>query len=237
MKQNPNLSRLGSGWAGVLLVTSLTLDLAGANSTISVGSANESPGVAATLPVQIQSDAKIVAAQYDVLFDGTTLTSAVAAGGNAVSDHLITFSAPTPGKQRVVVYSPTNAQLTNGLLANLVLSIATNAPAGITTVTLTNAILANAQGLRVEPVSLLPGSLTVSLALNARLGSIVLSTNGQAHFQITGAAGREYIVHASTNLVNWTSFDPVAVSNGVIHFVDLTARSFAYRFYRVVLKP
>jgi hypothetical protein len=237
MKQNPYLSRLGSGWAGVLLAASLTLELARAASTISAGSTNGAAGTAVTLPVQLQSDAKIVAVQYEVLFNGTTLTSAVATRANAISDHLINFSAPSPGKQSVVVYSPTNAQLTNGLLASLVLSIATNAPAGVTSITLTNAILANAQGLRVEPVSLLPGSLTITLALNARLGSIVLSTNGLAQFQITGAAGREYIVQASTNLVNWTSIGTNTVSGGVINSVDSSAKSFAYRFYRVVLKP
>lgn len=237
MKRNPNLARLGSGWAVALLATSLTLGLTKGDSTLSLGHTNGLTGTAIALPIQLQSDAKIVSVQYDVLFNGASLGPALATSGNAVSDHLINFSAPGPGRQRVVVYSPTNAQLTNGILANLVLSIATNAPVGVTTITLTNAILANAQGLRVQPVSLLPGSLTISLALTARLGSIVLSTNGQAHFQITGAEGREYIVQASTNLVNWISLDPATVSNGVINFVDSSARSFAYRFYRALVKP
>jgi hypothetical protein len=61
------------------------------------------------------------------------------------------------------------------------------------------------------------------------------ATNGQFQFQLSGPLGTNYIVQASTNLVNWI---PIAVAviptSGVTNIVDPYATNYSRRFYRSV---
>lgn len=55
------------------------------------------------------------------------------------------------------------------------------------------------------------------------------SANGQFSFTVTGTAGQQYVVQASTDLVNWVS---VQTNAAPFVFVDPDAASFNQRFYR-----
>ena len=57
---------------------------------------------------------------------------------------------------------------------------------------------------------------------------------GQFSCQITGAAGQQYIVQASTDLVNWVS---IQTNASPFVFVDPNAGSFQQRFYRTLNLP
>jgi hypothetical protein len=55
--------------------------------------------------------------------------------------------------------------------------------------------------------------------------------NGQYSFNISGETGAEYIVQASTNLVNWVS---VQTNLAPFTFIDSNANQFNQRFYRTL---
>src|SRR5262249_29913827 len=198
-----------------------------------VGSNTNSPGSSVSVANSLSSNTNIVAVQYDVLFNASLLSSDSVVAGNVLNGHVLASSLLNPQTRRVVLYSMSNAQLTNGILANLVFSIATNAPVGSSSLILTNAIFANARGDRVAPVSLLPGSVTISLTTPARFGTILLSTNGTVQFDIIGTPNLTYIIQASTNLTQWLDVSTNVATGGTINFTDYNAIQFPYRFYRV----
>jgi uncharacterized repeat protein (TIGR03806 family) len=78
--------------------------------------------------------------------------------------------------------------------------------------------------------------VTVTRPAKPTLSSPAL-TNGQFKLLVSGDAGPDYTVQASTNLVNWVS---VSTNNSPalpFLFTDPSASSFRQRFYRVLLGP
>ncbi len=69
-----------------------------------------------------------------------------------------------------------------------------------------------------------------------RLAVLPLGTNSFPLLQLTGAAGYNYMVEASTNLVNWTPTVLVVNSNGTTQFTDPQATNASQRFYRALLR-
>ncbi len=201
---------------------------------LSVGNTNGVPGAAVSVASRIAGDTNIVAAQYDIVFNPATLNSTDATAMGAQPNHLVASALLNQSTRRVVLYSPANAALTNGVLANLVFSIASNAPPGVSSVLITNAILANAQGNQVQPAGLASG-FVLSLAAPARFGSIFLSTNGAVQFQVFGSISQAYVIQASTNLQQWINVSTNTSLNGEIDFTDSNSGRFGYRFYRVKL--
>jgi sugar lactone lactonase YvrE len=57
-------------------------------------------------------------------------------------------------------------------------------------------------------------------------------SNGTYGFNLTAAAGRQVIVEASTNLVNWVSIWTNTVGPGELPFTDLQSNEYLNRFYR-----
>jgi transcriptional accessory protein Tex/SPT6 len=55
--------------------------------------------------------------------------------------------------------------------------------------------------------------------------------NGQYAFDVTGTTNTQYIVQASTDLVNWVS---VQTNTAPFTYVDTNASQFNQRFYRTV---
>jgi hypothetical protein len=72
--------------------------------------------------------------------------------------------------------------------------------------------------LTVEPPS--PATLTQSVY-----------ANGQYAFYVSGTPGSQYVVQASTNLVDWVS---VETNTAPFTFVDANAAQFTHQFYRAV---
>jgi len=62
-------------------------------------------------------------------------------------------------------------------------------------------------------------------------------TNGQISFQISGAAGPDYTIQASTNLSLWTNLSTITPSAPPFSWTDTNAPVPAQRFYRVRLGP
>jgi hypothetical protein len=79
-------------------------------------------------------------------------------------------------------------------------------------------------------------SVTVTRPATPSLANTVFS-NGQLRLQISGDAGPDYIVQASTNLQNWLPLwttNPAALP---FLFSDPGSTNYRQRFYRVLLGP
>jgi hypothetical protein len=68
-------------------------------------------------------------------------------------------------------------------------------------------------------------------AIPATISSPIASQSGQFGFLISGSAGYQYAVEASTNLVNWVV---IGINTAPFAFVDTNASQFPHRFYRAV---
>jgi uncharacterized repeat protein (TIGR01451 family) len=89
-----------------------------------------------------------------------------------------------------------------------------------------------------------PDDVTASLAVTVgnggapRLTNTVVNSNGTFQLTVNGQSGQEYIVQASTNLVNWLPVytnPPPFVSP--FTFTDSNTTTYPDRFYRVVTGP
>jgi len=73
---------------------------------------------------------------------------------------------------------------------------------------------------------------------NGKLSASYLKSGGPVQFTLSGAAGRTYVVQASTDMINWvpilTNSTP---ASGLLQFIDSKATNYPARFYRTVLVP
>jgi hypothetical protein len=80
------------------------------------------------------------------------------------------------------------------------------------------------------------GSLTVNLGIDPTTIQPTLTQSayaaGQFSFNVSGAVNQQYVVQASTNLVDWVS---VQTNTAPFTFVDANAGQFSQRFYRTLL--
>ncbi|MGC8887128.1 MAG: hypothetical protein ACP5MG_08215 [Verrucomicrobiia bacterium] len=58
---------------------------------------------------------------------------------------------------------------------------------------------------------------------------------GSFKFQIKSAAGAEFQIYASTNLITWINIAQGKTNQGIVDYVDPEASRLGYRFYRVVV--
>ena len=86
----------------------------------------------------------------------------------------------------------------------------------------------NYQGSATNTLCINPATPTVTIPPPATLTSAA-SSGGQFSFTVTGLTGQQYVVQASTNLIDW---DSVQTNTAPFVFTDTAASSFNERFYR-----
>ncbi len=97
-------------------------------------------------------------------------------------------------------------------------------------------------GFRLDPFTNAPSSVIVT---NVALGQVGVSRpfmlsvttnifNELKVYQLNGQPGFNYIVQASTNLVDWATIAVLVNTNGTVSFVDSDSANYNQRFYRVV---
>jgi hypothetical protein len=59
------------------------------------------------------------------------------------------------------------------------------------------------------------------------------TTNG-LYLMLQGTIGPNYVIQASTNLLQWQSVTDIVSTNSPVYFTDPTATNFPFRFYRAV---
>jgi uncharacterized repeat protein (TIGR01451 family) len=79
-------------------------------------------------------------------------------------------------------------------------------------------------------------SVTVNVGLSTppQLSAAYTGSGGTFKLSVTGTAGQNYTVQASTNLVNWV---PIYTNSGSFIFTDSNTASYPYRFYRALVGP
>jgi hypothetical protein len=78
--------------------------------------------------------------------------------------------------------------------------------------------------------------LSVSGAPPVTLTPVSLAA-GKFTLQINGSVGPQYILQASTNLINWTSILTNTPSVMPLTVTDTNAVNFKHRFYRALVGP
>ena len=97
-------------------------------------------------------------------------------------------------------------------------------------------------GFRLDPFTNIQSVVTVTNIVLNQVGvshpfSLSLtggSTNGTLIYQLTGEAGFEYQVQASTNLVDWSDIAVLQNTNGAVRFFDPSSTNSLMKFYRGV---
>jgi hypothetical protein len=147
--------------AAFVLALALASAPAAAVRDLTLGTANVPRGQTATIPFNYAGDGSAVAFQVDVTFDPSVLGSPVIAAGPDLGGLLLRGALVSPGRLRLVVYSPANSAAGNGALARLSFTVSPTAPLGTSAVGLSGAVFGNANAAPVAPGQLGPGSVSV----------------------------------------------------------------------------
>jgi Cohesin domain len=208
-----------------------------ANPMLSVGSTAGVSGSTVQVAINYTTDTNAPSLQFDLVYSTNYLSSGEPVAGNALSDHLIGSSESSPGLRRVLIFSFSNAPITNGVLVFVPFTIATNAPDQDEPLVLTNVVVASADA-QVVPASATNGTLAIAV-LPPQFSSIAPTNGGVIHLQLAVTAGRSYSIQATTNLQSpqWTTLETGVVTNGVLEFDDVSAGTFSRRFYRALVVP
>lgn len=76
--------------------------------------------------------------------------------------------------------------------------------------------------------------LSVYDSAAAMFTSFSCSTNGSCQMDVAGVPGYDYVIQASTNLLNWISLQ---TNSSPFTFVDTHASQYPHRFYRAIYAP
>lgn len=97
-------------------------------------------------------------------------------------------------------------------------------------------------GLRLDPFTNIQSTITLTNVVLNQIGpsqpfSLAITnsqTNGLPVYELTGEAGFEYTIQASTNLSDWQDIAILVNTNGAVRFYDQTATNCPMKFYRGV---
>lgn len=215
--------------AGLLLFSATNMP---AEPAMSVGNAVAAPGTTNLVPISITVDTNVVSLQFDLTFSTNYLTTGTPIGGNALSDQMLFSATQTNGALRVLAVSFTDSPITNGVVAYIPFTIASNSPDHDEPLLMTNVVLADAAADSV-PVTV-NSNATISITIPPRFSSISRTNAGAIHLELAGAPGRVYAIQAATNLMltQWENLTTNTNVTGILPFDDTSAGSFPNRFYR-----
>ena len=224
-------------WWSVMSALLAGSGILSADPTLSVGSTVGVPGSTVQVAINYTTDTNAPSLQFDLVYSTNYLSSGEPVAGNGLSDHLIGSNEVSPGLRRVLIFSFSNAPITNGVLVFVPFTIATNVPDQDEPLVLTNVVVSSADA-QVVPASATNGTLAIAV-LPPQFSSIAPTNGGVIHLQLAGTAGRSYSIQATTNLQSpqWTTLQTGVATNGVLEFDDVSAGLFPRRFYRALVVP
>jgi uncharacterized repeat protein (TIGR01451 family) len=205
-------------------------------------------GAAADVGVAMTASASSIPLDGEVTYTITVTNY----GPSALSTNVVvtdTLPSSSPPDFKVVSYSSTLGSVDqNGF--NLIWNVGTltNIDAGAQLTLTLQAInslgtLLNSASVSSDTPDPNPddGTASTSVAVVSstppQLSASVSGTPGSFQFTITGQSGQEYIIQASTNLVNWVDVYTNPDYTAPFNFVDPNATNYTSRFYRVVTGP
>ncbi len=152
----------------VLLITIIPwkTEAQSSSATLSAGNGSGMPGnTGISIPIRISADAQagVTGINFDLNFDSNRLTPQNVTVGSAASSagKSLSWSSPSSGKVRVIIFGFNQTPMTSGVIANIVVSINSSAAPGSFSLSLSNAVATDSSGSSVS-LSLNSGSFTVN---------------------------------------------------------------------------
>jgi hypothetical protein len=199
----------------------LTAGRSAAETLLSVGSTPAYPGATINVPVNLARATNVVAAQFDVAYDASRVSSGAAlseSGSTVVSREI------APGVRRVLVFSRQNAAITIRSPVSLPFTVSPTEYNGSGPLTPSNVILARNNATAVAPLSLVSGTIFVR--------PVNRLPDGHVQFFLPATPDQRYYIQASTDLEQWVNISTNVATGTFLDLVDVDAASFDYRFYR-----
>jgi hypothetical protein len=117
------------------------------------------------------------------------------------------------------------------IVSVLVVSHASSTNAGIYSLRITNGVGSAVSSSATVTVA----SLTITNAIYFVASGIGLSANG-FQIQLSGPAGSNFVIQASSDLKNWTSISTNSAPTGSVSYLDASAKGRSVRFYRAFVQ-
>ena len=195
---------------------------------LSIATVRGFPGNTVEVPVLLNYGSNyfknVVAVQADVVFDQSGLASGSPSGGTALRNHSVATSLPGGGVRRVLVFSPNNSALSNGIVASLPFTLAAGQARNFN-LTLANVVLAYADGTQAN-ADVISGGIAVT--------PVYVQADGNADFYLTVLTDQPFSIQASTNLVEWVELTNIVAAGSLFIHLDAEAHRYPYRFYRAI---
>ena len=118
-----------------------------------VGDTSGSPGSSIVLPVTVVGSATITGLQFDLVFPASQASVLVPSVEAPSSNHRTLAREIAAGRQRVVIYSPTNRALPGNALLSIPVTLTTNSPGGGPDFTVQNIRFITTGGQTVTPTA------------------------------------------------------------------------------------
>jgi len=208
----------------------LSLRLAMADGTVTIGNVPGYPGAQANVPVTLNRVTNVTAAQFDVSFDPPRVSSQDPSLAPALAGRIIKSREVSPGVRRLLIYSLANTATTftnNRVIAHLPFTVAPGERDSSGPIAPSNVILADRDG------NAIPGVVAISGQIFIR--PVNRLPDGTVQFFLPSEADERYLIQASTNLINWVSITNLMAPANFMDLIDLDAARHPRRFYRWVL--
>ncbi len=194
------------------------------NSTVGV------PGSTVQVAVGYTTDTNAPSLQFDLLASTNYFTAGTPTLGNAAPNHDLGSAEVEPGVTLVLIYSLSNTPLTNGVLAYIPLTIASNAPDHNVSLVLSNVIVSSLSGSQLPAFST---NGVLAIVVPPQFTSVTF-TNGGVQLVPAGTTGRSYRLEAAASLSSpqWTALATNLTVNGLAVFNDTGPPAYSTRFYR-----
>jgi Bacterial Ig domain/Fibronectin type III domain len=202
--------------------------------TVTINAVNQPPTLNAVGNVSVNENAAAKTITLSGITSGApnekqklTLT-AVSGNPSLIPNPSVSYASPnTTG---LLTFKPVaNATGSTTLTLTLNDGATTN---NITTKTFTVSVINTNAVSSISSTSNLRNNVTIEPPPAATLTQATYE-NGQYGFNVSDASGSQYVIQASTNLVDWVS---VETNTAPFTFVDVSAGQFSQRFYRAVLQ-
>jgi hypothetical protein len=142
----------------------------------------------------------------------------------------------SPGVRRVLIFTQDSQPLPNGALLNLPFSIAANASAGTTTLSLGEVLISNPQFGPV-PSTATAGAITITSGQTAEFKSALFDKTGVFQLELSATAGRSYRIELSPDLKTWSPLVTELAVNSLLRVADTNTVRSPARFYRALTLP
>jgi hypothetical protein len=197
-----------------LCILGMLLESTRAASQFKIGDGAADLGGTGVVPVSLVTDQAAVGLQFDLTFDPNVLSPGVPVLRDASSKYVVSSSNPANGVQRVLVYSLSNAALTNGIVLNLAFTPRVGSTGRTVSLTASNLIVSSASASAIVPIEMVTGTFATTVDTGAKFTSITKVSESQVELQLTGTIGKSFAVQFSPNLKDWTAFVTNSIPQG-----------------------